>query len=358
MTNGVEHAWGAVGAPAFVAMIRGRIGGIWRNLSAMMGRYVPLPKEEKEITCIRQIKFRGDVPVQISGGVREQGRYAFCKPRPVFEAVDDLVVTPLGGGWHDSRLHQRYSSCEPGARLLFENHSPQREVEVGYFIQSAHKDTYGDWVSEYLGALGRAEKLDAPIFLPAAIASRPYVRRDLDALGVVFESIDRPIKIRRAKVLRQQKYFVHFPPVEIQALRTFLRADPPPVRDGGLLYLSRRGEASEVATRYYPNEIIEETVKARGGRVLLTANATQEDYEQAAMETQTVIFDHGSAFYNSLQWRTQRVVEIVADAWWNNAFLMLADAMGIDDYTIIRGSMGDAHIVDALNAALDRPIKT
>jgi capsular polysaccharide biosynthesis protein len=164
------------------------------------------------------------------------------------------------------------------------------------------------------------------------------------------------MRIRQAKVLRQQKYFVHFPRNEIETLRAFLgfeQAEPAP---RGIVYLSRKNEVSEVANRVYPNEIIETIVEARGGRIIRTAGAPLEEYGLAASDAETVIFDHGSAIYNSLRWRPIRVVEIVSDAWWNNAFLMFADAMGVTDYTIIRGDLGDEHVARLLNETLDRPV--
>ena len=110
-----------------------------------------------------------------------------------------------------------------------------------------------------------------------------------------------------------------------------------------------------MAVRSYPNEVVEKMVTERGGRVLLTKHMSREDYRRAAADAETVIFDHGSAIYNALGWRPKRMVELVSDDWWNNAFLMFADALGVDDITIIRGDLGEAHVLSVLAEALDGP---
>lgn len=341
-----------------LAEARNRVSNIWRWLLHIAGRYRPIPRDEKAITLAETVTFKGDAPQWIEGGAMEQGRLEFCIPRPDFENVDNLVVTPKGAGWKDGVLYQRYCASEPGLRMMLDPHKPEANVDEGYFIQSAHNDTYGDWMSEYLCALARCAPITAPLYLPAEIANRSYVKRDLKTLGIEYVSIDRPTLIRKAVVLRQKKFFVHFPPEEIQQLKRFLNVDPPAARPGSVLYLSRRGERSEVADRVYPHAPVEAVVKARGGRVLLTAEASFDDYRAAAAEAETVIFDHGSAIYNALFWRTRRFIEIASTDWWNNAFLMLANAYGVKDYTIVNGVADGETVSRKIETALAAPIET
>ncbi|NOX94716.1 MAG: glycosyltransferase family 61 protein [Alphaproteobacteria bacterium] len=336
-----------------LAKLRNRISSIWRILFKISGHYQPILPEDKAFVLKRTITFKGDSPRQIAGGAHEQGRMVFRNPRPTMEAVKDLVVTPLGAAWVGRTLYERYSSSRPGLRMLLSRGQVSKVYPSGYFIQSAHRDTYGDWMSEYLGALARAGEIDAPLFLPAALARKPYVKRDLTALNINYIAVEHSVKIESAKVLRQRKHFVHFSPEDIAALRTILRITPQSPRVGSILYLSRRGEGSEVAVRRYPNEVVEKIVTERGGRVLLTKSTSCDEYQRAAVDAETVIFDHGSAMYNALGWRPKRIVELVSDDWWNNAFLMFADAMGVDDITIIRGDLGDAHVASMLTKALD-----
>lgn len=343
-------------SPAFVADARSRVSSVWRKLFETAGKYEPFSPQEKEIVCVDKIGFAGDAPVQIVGGVHEQGRMAFRRKRPLQEQVSNLVVTPKGAGWKDGCLYERYSAGAFGLRAFLEKRRPRAVFENGYYIQAAHKDTYGDWVSEYLTAIARARPLSAPLFLPAALASRHYVQRDLASMGVEFVAVDKPVEIRSAIVLRQQKFFVHFDKAEVAALRTLFGVEPAAPRPESLVYFSRRGEVSEVAHRTYPHDVVERVVAAHGGRVVETVRATPEDYLSIAGEAETVIFDHGSAIYNALHWRPRRLIEIVSDNWWNNAFLMLGDAMGVDDYTIIRGSLDAAHVAKRLEEALARPL--
>ncbi|WDI32649.1 hypothetical protein PUV54_05495 [Hyphococcus flavus] len=343
---------GGLCMPAFKANVRGRIGSFFRLFFTATQRYAPFNPRDTELKLAQKIHFSGDAPVQIESRACEQGRMVFARERPESEDVKNLVVTPNGGGWVGSRCYERYSASAPGLRVLLGHRSPAEAYETGYWVQSAHKDTYGDWVSEYLSAIIRHEPLNAPLFLPAELASRPYVCRDLARLAVDFVSVDRPMKIKNATVLRQQKYFVHFRRRDVAALRKVFAPPCEPPSPGSLVYLSRYGEVSEVADRQYPNEIVERVVADCGGRVIRTADAHPETYRAAALEADTVVFDHGSAFYNALGWRPRKVIEIVSDGWWNNAFVMLADAMGIEDYTIIRGDLGDRHVAGRLKQAL------
>ncbi|MEZ5894736.1 MAG: hypothetical protein R3C58_16525, partial [Parvularculaceae bacterium] len=66
--------------------------------------------------------------------------------------------------------------------------------------------------------------------------------------------------------------------------------------------------------------------------------------------------DHGSAIYNAVGWPMRRAVEIASGDWWNNSFLMLLDAVGVRDYTIIRADLGDEHVSRRLAEALDAPL--
>lgn len=342
--------------PELLATTRSNVSGVWRKIFAAAGKYEPFSQSEKEVVPVGKITFAGDAPLQIKGGVHEQGRMVFRQKRPSYEQVSDLVVTPKGAGWKDGRLFERYSAGSPGLRILLGARQPKHVVETGCHIQCAHNNTYGDWVSEYLIAIGRARPLPAPLLLPAAVASHAYAQRDLSKLGVDYVSVEEPVLIRSATVLRQQKYFVHFEADEISALRALFGINPVEPKKGSIVYFSRRGEVSEVARRSYPHDVVERIVKEQGGRVIETARASPEDYEAVALEGETVIFDHGSAFYNALRWRPKRAIEIVSDAWWNNAFLMLANAMGVEDYTIIRGSLSNAHVENRLREALDRPL--
>lgn len=338
--------------PERIAAARGAVSDIWRRVFSLAGLYRPIPQAEKETVLTEKVLFKGDSPRQITGGLNEQGLMAFRKPRPVWEAADDLIVTPTGGGWIAGRFFERYSACEPGLRMLFENRKPTAVIDEAFIVQSAHKDTYGDWVSEYLCAIARALPLSAPLLLPEKFAEKEFVRRDLEALGVAWRLVTAPVKIGRAKILRQQKFFVHFSPNDGPVLRRVFPARSVSARPGGIVYLSRMGEQSDVANRQYPNELLEKIVVELGGRVLRTAKATINDYAALAADAETVIFDHGSASYNAIGWPVQRFVEIVSDNWWNNAFLMMANALDIHDYTIIRGDLGEDQIRGQLAKAL------
>lgn len=352
MTSYFQHA--KFKAP--VANMRNAVGAMWRNGSSVVGLYEPLSPEEREPVFGEPVNFRGDIPKH-AGDQNHQHRMHYAAPRPIIENVENLLVTPSGGGWCNGTLFERFSSCKPGLRMLFEQKTPVREVENGYFVQSEHIDTFGDWTSEYLNPLAGVDNIDAPVFLPATFANKPYVKRDAARLGIDFSILDTPVLIKNARVVRQQMYIRYWLPEYALRLREFYKADPVTPKPGSMIYLSRHGEPSEVAVRTYPNRLIEEMVKSRGGTVLRTNETSFESYVAAAAEAETVLLDHGSAGYNLVYWQPKRVIEFVSDAWWMNSFLFFAKSLGIDDYGIICTDYGNNDAVATrLNALLDEPI--
>ncbi len=342
-----------------LAVLRRQASGFWRWAFRVAGRYRPLSPEENALEKTGVVTFKGDAPRQIADRGREQGRIAFRHARPVCEIVDNLVVTPSGAGWKEGVLYERYSASRPGLRMLWPRPAPEKSHPAGYFIQSAHRDTFGDWFSEYLATLAYVDRLDAPLFLPAALAGRSYVKRDVKRLGIDAISINKPINIENAKVLRQKLYVRYWTAERVAKLRQFINADPTPPTPGSLLYLSRYGEKSEIADRAHPHELIEREIRRHGGKVLRTSEAAHEDYIAMVPHVETLVMDHGSAGYNMAYWQPKRVIEIVSDAWWINAFLFFADSIGVKDYTIIRSDHGGAvRCAEKLSAALAQPIET
>jgi hypothetical protein len=334
-----------------LARLRSVFGSFWRVLFAMLGRYRPFEAQELESAQTDSVLYRGDIPVG-AGNSPVQRRRKFQTPRPLFETVANLVVTPGGAGWVEGVLYEKYSSGKPGLRLLAGSNSPKRRVPEGVFIQSEHIDTFGDWMAEYLAPLARASVTGLPVFLPAALARRGYVTRDAARLGIEFVSIDEPLLIECATVVMQPKVVRYWTKDCVLALRGLLNVEAPPPDPGSLLYLSRHGEASMVADRTHPSLLIEDIVRAHGGKVLRTYDATLDDYLRAGADAETLLFDHGSAAYNMVYWRPQRVIEFTSDDWWMNSFLFFADALGVDDYTILRSDLPD------VAARLDAALKT
>ena len=341
-----------------LATLRSRISDIWRTGFAAAGRYRPLSAADIATVKGSDVPYKGDIPLG-GGNLRFQTRLRFKIPRPPYEVVDNLIVTPAGAGWKGGVLYERYSASKPGLRMLAGNHAPVKTVSEGFFIQSEHTDTFGDWTSEYLSPLARVGEINAPVFLPAAMAQRSYVQRDAKRLGIDFTAITEPLHIKKARVVRQSKVIRYWTHEELDAYRKFLNTAPPEPAPGSMVYLSRHGEASEVAVRTHPNEAVEAVVRARGGLVLRTGETDLEGYLAAANSAETVLLDHGSAGYNMVYWRAKRLIEFASDDWWMNSFVMFAHASGVRDITIIRSDLGTGEAVAAKTAAaLDQPIET
>lgn len=331
--------------------LRGRASGVIRGAMRQMGRFEPMSHGETALVRRDPVSFQGDIPIR-AGEENTQYRIEFETPRPLFEDVENLIVTPDGAGWSDGVLYERYSAAPPSPRMMVRRPSPERVVETGITVQSTHADTFGDWMSEYLAPLAGLDRIDAPVFLPAFMARKSYAKRDMARTGVAYETIDAPVLIRRAKVVRQPKYMRYWSAGHVIALRRFLKASPPLPRPGSLIYLSREKEESEIAIRSHPHNEIANVIEAHGGKIIRTANAALETFVDAGAEAETVVMDHGSAGYNMLYWRPRRVIELVSDDWWINAFLFFSHAIGVRDYTIIRSDIDG--VSEKLNAALAR----
>ncbi len=249
-----------------VSILRRRIGSFWRVLFRLLGRYKPLTAEETALTPGASVTYKGDIPPG-AGKEAIQTRLHYKNPRPLFESLQNLIVTPRGAGWWNGALYERYSASRPGLRSLAPYPRPKKSVPKGIFVQSEHLDTFGDWNSEYLACLARLDEIDAPVFLPERLAMKSYVQRDAKRLGFEIIAIEEPILIEEAKVVRQRMMMRNWLPEDIAALRRFFKVNAPEPESGSMLYLSRHGEKSEIANRTHPNEILEVVVKSRGGRV-------------------------------------------------------------------------------------------
>lgn len=340
-----------------LALLRSGVSDIWRTAFAVSRRYQPISSAEQDSVECGDVGFHGDIPIH-AGDALKQSRRRFTLERPQIEEVKNLVFTPSGAGWKDGVLIEKFSASRPGLRALLSRPAPRQTIAEAYVIQSEHTDTFGDWMSEYLAPLSRLGEVTKPVLLPASMASRTYVKRDAARLGIQFISATKPILIEKATVIRQSKYIRYWTKPEVSALRELLHVMPSAPMPGSIVYLSRHGEASEVAARSHPHAVIEKVVRAAGGLVLRTAEVGLDDYLAAASSAETVVFDHGSAGYNMIYWRPKRVVELVSDAWWMNAFLFFADALGVNDYTIIRSDLGGKKRVESqLKDALATPIR-
>lgn len=338
-----------------LATMRSGVSDIWRKGFALAGRFKPIDVGNVKIVDCGDVQFSGDIPVR-AGDVHKQTRLCFASQPPRFEEVENLIVTPAGSGWKDGVLYEKFSASKPGLRALWRQPIPEQTVPEAYYIQSEHTDTFGDWMSEYLAPLARLDEISAPVLLPSSLAARPYVNRDAARLGVRFMSVDAPVRIKKAKVIRQSKIIRYWTAPEAAALKEFLNIKPVEPNKGSIVYLSRHGEKSEVATRSHPNLVLERVVREHGGLVLRTTDASLDDYLAASNSAETVVFDHGSAGYNMMYWRPKRIIELVSDDWWMNSFLFFADAIGNKDYRIIRSDLGNKTQVGAkLSEALAAP---
>jgi hypothetical protein len=171
--------------------------------------------------------------------------------------------------------------------------------------------------------------------LPGFLAEKPYVSRDVAALGHEIVAVDAPTLIERAQVLRKQLPSYYWGAGDVGAYRSAFKITPPPARKRSITYLGRFGTVSESVQRDYPTEIVASIVKSLGGGVFDTRQSSPDAFNEMAPDMETVIADQGSALFGVMHWRTKNVIELTRRDWWHNANLFIAKGAGVENYAVI-----------------------
>ena len=306
------------------------------SLSKGIGRYNPWHPEEMATRQVEPVYFNGDIP-RMAGREPNQYRVVLAKKRPLMAEASNVVYTPLGMAWVKGTLQRKYSFQEVGPRhVLLQPFAASKRLSAATILQAQTPCTYGDWMSEHVASLARAKEIGIvePLLLPGTWQRKPYVKRDLAALGIQSEPVDENIRIDRAVVINKTRAGHYWTVEEVEAVMREMKIYPQPVTKGSAVYLSRFGEKGEGPQRQINNDVTEAAMAAAGVRVVRTKDCDQEAFKALSIDAETVFFDHGSAGYNLMYWQTSRVVELFAPNYWESAFLFLADCLGIHDYSL------------------------
>lgn len=296
---------------------------------AAAGRWRPTARAEKQVKQTDAVAVSGDRPTQ--------HRLLYKTPRPEFIDDEDIVYTPAGLALKNGAVIERYSIRAPSTMEILTS-VPSKEMKsiaAGTVIESETPYTYGDWVGDFVLALATAQHIVEPLVLPQALANKPYVIRDVEALGVEHVVARDPLRIEKARVLRKRIPSYYWGPREVAAYRNACRVTPPPAREGSILYLGRFDTASEAVQRRYPSETVARIVQSLGGAVFDARNASPEKFNALAPEMETVIADQGSALFGVMHAQTKNVIELAEDNWWHNANLFIANGAGVQNYAVI-----------------------
>lgn len=314
----------------------------WAVGAARLARfYQPYTVEESHwVPSSRSIEFTGDAPRAGNLSTRQTAQ-AYHEPRAPLVAVGAIDYAPAGLAWSQGTLLRMASIRQPGPKdfldALARRGAPAQSIPIGTIIESSTPTTYGDWFAGILRnivAVGAAD-IPQPLVLPVALAAKPYVQRDLQRLGVQYISSDGGVRISAAHVLREVHPLYEMGPQDAANFRRAFAISPPPARSGSILYLGRFDFASEAKDRTYPSETMAALVRARGGVVLDTREASPDRFDALASEAETVIADQGSAMFGVLHWQTRKVLELTTNRWWNSANVFLAKATGVGHYRVM-----------------------
>ncbi len=334
-THPLVRAKNAVAAPA-------------RQALALAGRWTPKTGRERAAVQTETLTPAGDKPAQ--------RRLVYHVPRAAREHATNLIYTASGMGVVSGRIIERFSVRAPSApEILKTPRRAAREFAAGTVIEAETPYTYGDWVGDFICALVTAEKIVEPVVLPAFLAEKPYVVRDLSALGLTFTAVNEPVRIKEATILRKRIPSYYWSAAEVAAYRKAFAIAPAQARVGSIIYLGRYGTVSESVQRQYPTESVAKIVESFGGKVFDAREASPEKFNEIAAETETVIADQGSALFGVMHWRTKNVIELTRRDWWHSANLFIANGACVENYAVIEIDGLDE---TALRARIEEHLRT
>ncbi len=318
--------------------LRNTVKGLALGPASAMGVLRRTPASAQRRKAGVAVQYFGDT-LNYDGPTRmhEQRLVEFETPRPLFETRANVFYSPSGMAWVDGALHQAYSVRMPSLlEILRRPKAKAAVIDEAVIVECDYPYTYGDWVQTYLGTVLCAEPLGAPLLLPAFLAKKDYVARDLKRANIDYIVADEWRCIRRAKILRKQTPLLYWTEREVDAYRAKLAPVRPEPEPGSITYLGRFDFVGEAATRQYPSEVVATIVTKLGGRVLRPEDLSSDKAATHARYTETVIADHGSAVANILHWRPKNVIELFLNDWWPNNNLFLAHHCGAQNIGAVR----------------------
>ncbi len=299
-----------------------------RRALGQAGRWKPYPEAGKAAAQTETLNVTGDKPAQ--------RRLTYETPRPASETVNNLIYTPAGMGVVGGKIVEQYSVRAPSIpEILKAPRHASTDLIAGTIIEAETPYTYGDWVGDFICALVTTDKIVEPLVLPEFLAEKPYVMRDVKALGLSYAVATEPLRIGAATVLRKRLPSYYWNKGEVAAYRNAFNIDPPATEAGSIIYLGRFGAKSESVQREYPSEIVAKIVESVGGIVFDARDASPEKFNEIAGKTETIIADQGSALFGVMHWQTKNVVELTRRDWWHSANLFIAKAAGVENYAVI-----------------------
>ncbi|GJL92584.1 hypothetical protein [Hyphococcus sp.] len=283
--------------------------------------------------------------VGVTGDQPPQRRLIYKTPRPEFVDVENLTYTSAGIAIHDGQYAARYSIRTPSILQILKKpeSAVSKIIARGTVVECETPYTYGDWVGDYVLSLVTAQNLIEPLVLPAYLAKKPYVIRDVEALNIQYIVAEKPVCIETARVLRKRTPSYYWGPAEVDAYRKHFAITPPQAASGSITYLARFNTVSETAQRAYPSKEVAQIVTSLGGEVFDARQSSPEQFNAIGAKMETVIGDQGSALFGVMHWRTKNVIELTRRDWWHNANLFIANGSGVENYAVIA--------VDGLNEA-------
>jgi len=275
--------------------------------------------------------------VNVAGDRETQHRLIYKTARAEYLDVGDVLYTPDGLAIKNGRYVARYSIRPPSTAEIIQ--TPKgggaKSIAAGTLIETETPYTYGDWIGDYVLSLVTTDKIIEPLILPATLASKPYVIRDVEALGVNYIIANEMLRVDKTRVIRKRIPSYYWTPAHVTAYRQRFGIAPPQARKGSMLYLGRFNTVSEAVQRDYPSQETARIVRSLGGDVFDTAAAAPDMFDGLAPGMETVIADQGSALFGVMHAQTRNIIELSQNDWWHSANLFIANGAGVENYAVV-----------------------
>ena len=178
--------------------LRIAVAGPIQKALALAGRWAPLSKAETATHQTDGLAVAGDRPTQ--------HRLVYTNAREEFVDATNITYTPSGIAYEKGKCITRYSLRAPSTAEILSPPDPAstNSIPTGTIVEMETPYTYGDWVGDYIRALITTDKITTPLILPSFLASKSYVRRDVEALGIDYVIANEPMRIEKARILRKK----------------------------------------------------------------------------------------------------------------------------------------------------------
>lgn len=280
--------------------------------------------------------------------------------------LDNVRIFPDGIILADGKIN-RFSSlfseislekiCEVSRSA--NSHEATVSLDAATFFprQYVKHGTYGDYVMEFLLPFCNAEiDRSIPLLIDADYIQK-HAEADLKALKIPNSMMIPPggMNVGRLFIPPCCQVFDNFSLGNIENVaRLFPLNDSTDTLFPEKVYLSRVGFPSRTTDKQYRvicNEPEVERHLTEAGYLVIRAHEhTNQDIRRLLKNAKIIVANHGAAMFHMMWSRPRCVIELASERWWNQCFIKLGYAIGVEKYHVLKSRDGliDLEILSSL----------